>query len=674
MLQLVLDTIPVRVFWKDRDSVFRGCNRVFAMDAGFSSPDELVGKTDYDVPWRDQAELYRADDRKVMESGKPKLHYEEPQTTPDGRLLWLRTSKIPLRDSQGHVIGVMGVYEDVTERKNAEDALRRSEEKYRELVESANSIILRWGGDGTVNFLNKFGETFFGYSKKAIVGQNVIGTIVPETETSGRDLRAMIADILADPERHETNVNENMRKNGERVWVAWTNKLVPSEHGDSAEILSVGLDITARKEAEDALHESEERYRAIFNSNADAFLLFDEEGKIIHANARAAKLYGYPRKELIGLSGADILDPKDLDAFDEFMHTAVGEWFDVEACHVRKDGSRFDVDMHGTRLHYGGKERLLAIAFDVTERNRARESMRLFNDVVQNMQVGLYIYRLEDPNDDRTLKLMATNPASTVDLGLQEREMIGKYIDEVFPGLRTQGIPQRFAEVVRTGKPFTMTDFGYSDRNLAPKNYSFRVFRLPDDQVGVLFEDTTELVQAEEDKRRFYRKTIEAATEGKLIICDREEIEQIAGQPTVECEVAHPRDIGKARHMVAEIAGAEGMEESRLFDLVLCVGEAATNATKHADGGQVSVHRVDGGLLVVVADNGPGIQEINLPDVALKRGYTTAVSLGMGYKAMISVADKVYLATGPTGTTVAFEMALQAAPPTLQAPGLPETW
>ncbi len=124
MLQLVLDTIPARVFWKDRDSTFLGCNRLFAADGGMALPSEIVGKTDFDFAWRDQAQMYRRDDLEVIETGISKIGYEEPQTTPDGQQIWLRTSKIPLRDDQGATIGVLGTYEDITERKRADQALR----------------------------------------------------------------------------------------------------------------------------------------------------------------------------------------------------------------------------------------------------------------------------------------------------------------------------------------------------------------------------------------------------------------------------------------------------------------------------------------------------------------------------------------------------------------------
>ncbi|HEY3298803.1 MAG TPA: ATP-binding protein, partial [Armatimonadota bacterium] len=117
-----------------------------------------------------------------------------------------------------------------------------------------------------------------------------------------------------------------------------------------------------------------------------------------------------------------------------------------------------------------------------------------------------------------------------------------------------------------------------------------------------------------------------------------------------------------------------GMNESRVYDMVLCVGEAATNALKHAGGGSASIHRRADALLFVVEDHGSGIEALTLPEVALTKSYSTARSLGMGYKAMISIADRVHLATGPNGTTVAIEMILHPVqrPPILA--GIPDTW
>ncbi len=131
MLQSVLDTIPVRVFWKDLESIYLGCNRPFAVDAGLQSPDEIIGRNDFEMGWAEQADSYRADDRLVMESGRPKLGYEEPQTTPEGGRIWLLTNKVPLLDADGRIKGVLGTYEDITKSKHMEEMLRTSETKYR---------------------------------------------------------------------------------------------------------------------------------------------------------------------------------------------------------------------------------------------------------------------------------------------------------------------------------------------------------------------------------------------------------------------------------------------------------------------------------------------------------------------------------------------------------------
>ena len=128
-LETIINTIPVRVFWKDKNLTFLGCNTAFARDAGFETAGDVIGKDDYAMGWRDQAELYRADDRAVIESGKPKLLIEEPQTTPAGELIFLLTSKVPVKNETSQTIGVLGTYLDVTERKLAEEALRLANKK-----------------------------------------------------------------------------------------------------------------------------------------------------------------------------------------------------------------------------------------------------------------------------------------------------------------------------------------------------------------------------------------------------------------------------------------------------------------------------------------------------------------------------------------------------------------
>ena len=124
LLQTVLNAIPQRIFWKDLNCTYLGCNRIFATDAGLNNPAEIVGKSDSDLAWSKTAEVYRSDDRLVMEQGSPNLGYEEIQDRPDGSRVWLRTSKLPLWDREGTVTGVIGTYEDITGRKLAEDRVQ----------------------------------------------------------------------------------------------------------------------------------------------------------------------------------------------------------------------------------------------------------------------------------------------------------------------------------------------------------------------------------------------------------------------------------------------------------------------------------------------------------------------------------------------------------------------
>jgi PAS domain S-box-containing protein len=143
--------------------------------------------------------------------------------------------------------------EGIAERNRAEDVLRESERKYRELVQSANSIILRMDSQGRVTFFNEFAEAFLGYKAKEILGQSVVGTIIPETDTAGEDLVQMIQDIAINPERYINKQTENKLHSGEHVWIAWTNKVIRNKRGDLVEILCIGNDITERKWAEEAL-------------------------------------------------------------------------------------------------------------------------------------------------------------------------------------------------------------------------------------------------------------------------------------------------------------------------------------------------------------------------------------------------------------------------------------
>nr|WP_010130912.1 PAS domain-containing sensor histidine kinase [Microbulbifer agarilyticus] len=184
------------------------------------------------------------------------------------------------------------------------EALRKSEERYRELVEHANSIILRLDRNGLITFFNEFAQKFFGYTEEEILGQHAVGTIVPENESTGRDLRPLLDHICHHPDEHRYNVNENITKNGTRVWVAWTNKLLTDEAGEPVGVLSIGSDITRQRRLEEELRQAQ-KMQAIgelaggiahdFNNMVHGIAGFAE---VIHQTSYDAKVSEYANQIL----------------------------------------------------------------------------------------------------------------------------------------------------------------------------------------------------------------------------------------------------------------------------------------------------------------------------------------------------------------------------------------
>ena len=160
IMQQVLDALPFRIFWKDsRRLAYLGCNHEVVLPSGYTSTDDLIGKTDLDMPWAKEGETYRADDRRILGSGLPRLNIEEPQTLEDGSVVWLLTNKVPLHDASGRIFGVMGTAEDITARKSAENRVRESEARLRSSVAAYTKFIQRVAdGELSVRLSEESGE------------------------------------------------------------------------------------------------------------------------------------------------------------------------------------------------------------------------------------------------------------------------------------------------------------------------------------------------------------------------------------------------------------------------------------------------------------------------------------------------------------------------------------
>lgn len=169
LLKTIVDTAPVRIFWKDRNSRYLGCNPMFARDAGAASQQEIIGKTDYDLSWtKEQADHYRSDDRQVIDSGMAKLSFEESLKNASGESLWIETSKVPLMSVTHEIIGVLGIYRNITKQKQANDSMRLATAIY----QSSNEAIMVTDENDLIIQINPAFTRMTGYEIADVMGKS----------------------------------------------------------------------------------------------------------------------------------------------------------------------------------------------------------------------------------------------------------------------------------------------------------------------------------------------------------------------------------------------------------------------------------------------------------------------------------------------------------------------
>ena len=335
VLESIVNAIPVRVFWKDKDLVYLGCNAIFARDAGVATPEEIVGKDDYQLGWHDQAELYRSDDREVIETGNAKSLVEELQTTPDGGSITLLTSKMPLRDSGGAIRGVIGTYLDITERKRSELALHASEVRYRRLFEAAKDGIFILDADtAEIVDVNPYLCDLLGLSREDVVGQK-IWELVPFRDVLASKLN------FRELQRLEYIRYEDLpllTADGREIAVEFVSNVY--EIDDEKVIQCNVRDITERKKS------AEETARLVWavEQSAESIVMTDSQGQIVYVNPAFERISGWTREEAVGENPRILKSGRQDDAFYRKMWQTLSRGESWSGCLVnrRKDGSLFE--------------------------------------------------------------------------------------------------------------------------------------------------------------------------------------------------------------------------------------------------------------------------------------------------------------------------------------------
>jgi two-component system NtrC family sensor kinase len=448
LLQSVLDSIPQRVFWKDRDSNFLGCNQAFAGDAGLKDPAEIVGKNDSDLPSKESAESYRADDRRVMDQDTPRLDFEERMDRSGGNL-WLRTNKMPLHDRAGRVIGVLGTYEDITERKQAEESLRQSEEKYRSLVSNIPDVT--WTVDSRYHFVyvSKNIEEISGYSVDEIYqkGPRFFLEVLHPDDLART--RAAIEALLTRGEPYDGELRFR-RRDGEWVWVH--SRAVSAYEKDGIRYVD-GLfsDITERKRADEA----QAFLASLVESSTDAIVGKTLNGTIVSWNKGAELLYGYRADEVIG-KPVSLLAPADRAAEVQQVLERVraGETTsNFETSRLRKDGTAVEVSLTVSPIRNSAGEitGAASIAHDITERKWNEHELsyerRLFQALMDNIPDTIYF-------QDTACRFIRINKAQARMLGISDpNEAIGRTDFDFFPADFAQGCYEAEQKLIQSGQP-----------------------------------------------------------------------------------------------------------------------------------------------------------------------------------------------------------------------------
>ncbi|WP_190287906.1 PAS domain S-box protein [Marichromatium sp. AB31] len=318
-LSTLIETIPDQIWLKDPRGQYLACNLSFARCIGLDKR-RILGRNDREIFPETLAERVERRDREAVEHGGA-IRYEVWFDCADGKRIRMQTINTPMFDAAGALVGVLGVGRDITVAHEAQRARFESEKRYRDLIEHANSAIIRLGRDARIEFVNPYAERFFGYRAAELIGMPF--TVLLASASCAA--QTLLPGLIGDADGHSSRVERNRCRDGREMWMNWTNKPVFDAAGELVEVLAIGNDITELKRTESALRESEERFRALFENMHVGFALHevvtDAQGhaidyRFLAVNPAYTRMTGLAQEQVIGRRVGEVIPGIEDDPVD----------------------------------------------------------------------------------------------------------------------------------------------------------------------------------------------------------------------------------------------------------------------------------------------------------------------------------------------------------------------
>ena len=449
LLAQVIHALPQRVFWKDRAGVYQGCNAAFAKAAGMADSAKIVGLTDHDLPWSDQAEAYRAEDRGIMESNRPMRQEVQMYRGADGATAWVETTKIPLTDEAGRVTAVLGIAEDITARKLAAEALEEREKRLTTLGRNIPGVIyqFRLTPDGVYSFpyVNERWLDLFGISPKDAMASadSSMAVILPE------DRARVDQEIRHSARTMEPWICEFRIRVGERVRWMHGHSIPDSPDGDGSILWNgVLLDVTEHKLAELALEEGEKKLRSIFEDSPAGVAVVAVDGRYLVVNPAFSEIFGYSAEELLRGSFFDVTHPDDRERSAQIMRQVLekkGRNVRFAKRYLHKDGHTIWAEV-SSELVFGPDGQpvhFITHVIDVTERKQAEAKIAEQAALLETANDAIIVRDLEH-------RILYWNKGSERLYGWKAAEALGRRSPELVD-MDPPGFDTAFAQFMKEG-------------------------------------------------------------------------------------------------------------------------------------------------------------------------------------------------------------------------------